>query len=173
MDKDKTVRKIAAGELRMPLPEDRLTKLIAESELLAELRYEMERARRYGWDLGLLLVEPDVPQEVSADMHYPILKRLANVCSTVMRSVDKGVRYQSGVLYLLPETPLSGVETASGKVQKMFSELQFDHPDGGQSFGCGVRRSMKVFSGKSQRDASTEDGALKLMLGQMRDALKA
>lgn len=157
----------------MPLPEDRLTKLVAESELLAELRYEMERARRYGWDLGLFLVEPDIPAEVSADMHYPILKRLASVCAQVMRSVDKGIRYQSGVLYLLPETPLSGVETASGKVRKMFLELSFEHPDGNGTFGCNVRRALKVFSGKSQKDASTEDGALKLMLGQLRDALKS
>ena len=157
----------------MPLPEDRLTKLVAEGELLTELRYEMERARRYGWDLGLFLVEPDIPAEISADMHYPILKRLASVCAQVMRSVDKGIRYQSGVLYLLPETPLSGVETASGKVRKMFLELSFDHPDGNGTFGCNVRRALKVFSGKSQKDASTEDGALKLMLGQLRDALKS
>ena len=157
----------------MPLPEDRLTRLTAETELLSELRYEMERARRYGWDLGLFLVEPEIPEEVGADMHYPILKRLASVCSSVMRSVDKGIRYQSGVLYLLPETPLSGVETASGKVQKMFCDLEFDHPEGGSKFQCGVRRALKVFSGKSQKDASTEDGALKLLLGQLRDALKA
>lgn len=157
----------------MPLPEDRLTKLIAESELLAELRYEMERARRYGWDLGLFLVEPDMAAAVSADMHYPILKRLATVCASVMRSVDKGVRYQSGVLYLLPETPLSGVETAAGKVRKMFTELEFEHPESGEKFRCGVRRAIKVFSGKAQRDASTEDGALKLMLQQLRDSLQS
>jgi hypothetical protein len=157
----------------MPLPEDRLTKLTAETELLPELRYEMERARRYGWDLGLFLVEPEIPQEVNADMHYPILKRLASVCASVMRSVDKGIRYQSGVLYLLPETPLSGVETASGKVRKMFCDLPFEHPDTKETFHCNVRRAIKVFSGKSQKDASTEDGALRLLLGQMRDALKA
>ena len=157
----------------MPLPEDRLTKLTAETELLAELRYEMERARRYGWDLGLFLVEPEIPEEVNADMHYPILKRLASVCASVMRSVDKGIRYQSSVLYLLPETPLSGVETASGKVRKMFCDLTFEHPDNQEKFSCNVRRAIKVFSGKSQKDASTEDGALKLLLGQMRDALKS
>ena len=157
----------------MPLPEDRLTKLTAETELLAELRYEMERARRYGWDLGLFLVEPEIPQEVNADMHYPILKRLASVCASVMRSVDKGIRYQSSVLYLLPETPLSGVETASGKVRKMFCDLTFEHPDNQEKFSCNVRRAIKVFSGKSQKDASTEDGALKLLLSQIRDALKS
>lgn len=157
----------------MPLPEDRLTKLIAEGELLGELRYEMERARRYGWDLGLFLVEPDIPQEITADMHYPVLKRLANVCAQAMRSVDKGVRYQSGVLYLLPETPLSGVEVASAKVRKMFSEVEFTHPDTEEKFTCGVRRAIKVFSGKSQRDASTEEGALRLILQQLRDALKS
>ncbi len=91
-----------------------------------------------------------------------------------MRSVDKGIRYQSGVLYLLPETPLSGVETASGKVRSMFCEISFEHPENaGEKFQCSVRRAIKVFSGKSQKDASTEDGALKLMLGQLRDALKA
>lgn len=156
----------------MPLPEDRLTKLTAETELLSELRYEIERARRYGWDLGLFLVEPEMPDDVSADQHYPVLKRLATVCANVMRSVDKGIRYGSSVFYLLPETPLSGVEVASGKVRKLFTELQFDNNDGTQ-FSCGVRRALKVFSGKAQKDFNTDDSGLKQLLLQMREALKA
>ena len=157
----------------MPLPEDRLTKLISEEEIVNELRYEMERARRYGWDLGLFFVEPEVPNDIGQDMAYPVLRRLAAVCSSLMRSVDKGIRYQSGVLYILPETPQAGVETASDKVKKMFADVQFEHPVNGQSFHCGLRRSIRVFSGQKERDANTDESAIRTLLREMRDALKS
>jgi hypothetical protein len=156
----------------MPLPEDKLTKLTSENELLAELRYEMERARRYGWELGLLLVEPDLPSEIGVDMQYTVLRRLAAVCTSVMRAVDKGIRFQSGVLYLLPETPFAGVETASNKVRALFLDNKFEHPVSGETFGCGLLRSIRIFSGKAEKDASTDDAALRLLTRQMRDGLK-
>lgn len=156
----------------MPLPEDKLTKLTAENELLSELRYEMERARRYGWELGLLLVEPDLPSEIGLDMQYTVLRRLAAVCTSVMRAVDKGIRFQSGVLYLLPETPFAGVETASNKVRTLFLENKFEHPVTSEVFQCGLLRSIRVFSGKTEKDASTDDASLKVLTRSMRDGLK-
>ena len=166
-------RNLRNGAMTVPLPEDRLTKLIAEDELVNELRYEMERARRYGWDLGLFFVEPDVPADVGQDMAYPVLRRLAAVCSTLMRSVDKGIRFQSGVLYILPETPLGGVETASDKVKKMFAEVDFEHPVTGEPFKCGMRRTIKVFAGKREKDAATDEPAIRLILRELKDSLKA
>ena len=157
----------------MPLPEDRLTKLISEDELTHELRYEMERARRYGWDLGLVYVEPEIPPEVSQDMQYPVLRRLAAVCSTLMRSVDKGIRFQSGVLYILPETPYGGVETAAEKVKRMFGEVDFEHPVTGQSFKCSLKRTIKIFSGKKEKDAATDDPSIRLLLRELKDNLKS
>lgn len=156
----------------MPLPEDRLTKLISEDELINELRYEMERARRYGWDLGLFFVEPEIPNDVGQDMQYPVLRRLAAVCSTLMRSVDKGIRFQSGVLYILPETPLAGVETASDKVKKMFGDVDFEHPVTNEPFKCNLRRTIKVFAGKDQKDAATDDPAIRLLLRELKDSLR-
>lgn len=157
----------------MPLPEDRLTKLISEDELINELRYEMERARRYGWDLGLFFVEPEIPTDLGSDMQYPVLRRLAAVCSSLMRSVDKGVRFQSGVLYILPETPIGGVETASDKVKAMFGEIEFEHPIQNVMFKCELRRSLRVFSGQTQKDFATDDASLKLFLRELRDGLKS
>ena len=156
----------------MPLPEDRLTKLISEDELINELRYEMERARRYGWDLGLFFVEPEIPADVGQDMQYPVLRRLAAVCSTLMRSVDKGIRFQGCVLYILPETPLAGVETASDKVKKMFGDVDFEHPVTNEPFKCNLRRTIKVFAGKDQKDAATDDPAIRLLLRELKDSLR-
>ena len=89
-----------------------------------------------------------------------------------MRSVDKGVRYQSGVLYILPETPLSGVETASDKVKTMFCDIEFEHPIQNIMFKCGLRRAIRVFAGQTQKDASTDEASLRIYLRELRDALK-
>ena len=155
----------------MPLPEDKLTKLISEDELRDQLKYEMERARRYGWELGLFLVEPDLPADVGGDMQYPVLRRLATVCNTVMRSVDKGIRCGSGIIYILPETPQAGVETASDKVKSGFAEITHEHPVSGEQFQCKVRIATRVFVGKDQKQTNIDDGFVRLLLRQLKDGL--
>lgn len=155
----------------MPLPEDKLTKLISEDELREQLKYEMERARRYGWELGLFLVEPDLPPDVGPDMQYPVLRRLAAVCNQVMRSVDKGIRCGSGIIYILPETPQAGVETASDKIKVGFVELSHEHPVTGEQFKCGIRRAASVFAGKDQKQTNIDDAYVRLLLRQLKDGL--
>ena len=82
----------------MPLPTDKLTNLVHESELESQIEYELQRARRYAWDLSFILAEPVIPDGASADMNYPALRRLALTAKQIMRSVDKGIRCASGDL---------------------------------------------------------------------------
>lgn len=134
----------------MPLPQDRLTNLVHESEIEAQILYELQRARRYCWDLSFALIEPVLPEEASADMNYPALRRLAHCCLQVMRSVDKGLRSGSGILYILPETPGEGADVALRKIEQQFSEAKVPHPITGEQLSCKAR------SGRFTYEASAE-----------------
>ncbi len=104
----------------MPLPLDPLTKLIHEEELKSQYHYELQRCIRFGWDLGVVLVEPHVPASVRMDHQYALIQSLAAACNPLMRIVDRGFRYRKGIVYLLPETPEAGVERVKEKIQEVF-----------------------------------------------------
>lgn len=131
----------------MPLPQDKLTNLTHESELESQIVYELSRGRRYGWPLSFVLVEPVLPTGVGQDMTYPALRRLALTCSQQMRSVDRGIRCGSGVLYILPETPKEGAEVALGKVRTHFGETEVPNPITGESFHCTLRGATYTYEG--------------------------
>lgn len=133
----------------MPLPQDKLTNLTHESELESQIVYELSRGRRYGWPLSFLLVEPVLPDGVGQDMTYPALRRLALTCAQQMRSVDRGIRCGSGVLYILPETPKDGADVALGKVRTNFSETEVPNPISGETFHCSLRGSVYTYDGSS------------------------
>ena len=140
----------------MPLPQDKLTNLVHETELESQVEYELQRARRYSWDLSFVLIEPVLPEGASSDMNYPALRRLALTCKQVMRSVDKGIRSSSGILYILPETPGDGADIALQKIQQQFSETQVPNPITGESLTCGVRTGRFTYeaSGEIERQGA-------------------
>ena len=140
----------------MPLPQDKLTNLVHESELEAQIEYELQRARRYSWDLSFVLAEPVLPEGASGDMNYPALRRLALTCKQVMRSVDKGIRSGSGILFILPETPASGADVALGKIRNQFAEQKVPNPITGESIECTVRAGRFTYeaSGEAERQGS-------------------
>ena len=140
----------------MPLPHDNLTKLVHESELEAQIQYELQRARRYSWDLSFVLIEPVLPEGVGGDMNYPALRQLALCCQQVMRSVDKGVRCGSGALYILPETPAEGAKIALQKIGEQFAEAKISHPMTGDEVACTARAGSFTYeaSGEAERQSS-------------------
>lgn len=140
----------------MPLPQDKLTNLVHESELESQIDYELQRARRYSWDLSFILAEPVLPEGASGDMNYPALRRLALTCKQVMRSVDKGIRSGSSVLYILPETPADGADIALQKIRQQFSETPVPNPVTGDSMECRVRAGRFTYqaSGESERQGA-------------------
>ncbi len=132
----------------MPLPQDKLTNLVHESELESQMAYEITRGRRYAWPLSFVLVEPVLPSDLGQDMNYPALRRLALTCSQQMRSVDRGVRCGSGVLFILPETSREGAEVALSKVRAEFESADVTHPMTGESFNCSIRGAVYTYEGK-------------------------
>ncbi len=156
----------------MPLPHDKLTNLVHESETEEQVNYELQRARRYAWSLSFLLVEPVLPEDVGHDMNYPALRRLAITCTHLMRSVDKGIRVGSGILYILPETPKEGAETALGKVRKEFAGVDVPNPVTGEGIRCSVRGAHYTYEGGGSTEQQAAPPTWRQVLVQLRGDLQ-
>lgn len=156
----------------MPLPQDKLTNLVHESELEAQIEYELQRARRYSWDLSFVLVEPVLPEGASSDMNYPALRRLALTCKQVMRSVDKGIRSGSGILYILPETPGDGADVALAKIRTQFADQKVPNPITGEALDCGVRAGRYTYKASGQAERQGSPPAWKEVLIDLRGNLE-
>lgn len=124
---------------------DSLTGLLKEEWLKQGLDDELNRAERFGRDLGLLLLEPEIPEHLVRDLSYPVLKKLGNVSNEVTRQVDVGIRIKNRLLWLLPETSEEGVKVATQKVSEKFSEQTFVDSASGESFKGSFRSAYFVF----------------------------
>ena len=134
----------------MPREMDSLTGLLKEEWLKQGLDDELNRAERFGRDLGLLMLEPVVPEELARDLNYPVLKKLGNVSKEVTRQVDVGIRVKNRLLWLLPETSEEGVKVATQKIAEKFSEQEFVDSSTGQSFHGSFRSAYFVFPSQTK-----------------------
>lgn len=142
---------------------DSLTGLLKEDWLKQGLDDELNRAERFGRDLGLLMLEPLIPEDLVRDLSYPVLKKLGNVSKEVTRIVDVGVRIKNRLLWLLPETSDDGVEVARSKIAEKFSEQEFVDSSTGESFPGRFRSAYFVFpSQTNERDKILERLAAEL-----------
>ena len=87
-------------------------------------------------------------------MAYPALRRLALTCRQVMRSVDKGIRSGSGIIYILPETPGEGADTALEKIKQQFLEAKVPNPITGEQIVCTARAGR--FTYEASGDAESQ-----------------
>ncbi len=124
---------------------DSLTGLLKDEWLKQGLDDELNRAERFGRDLGLLMLEPAIPEELVRDLSYPVLKKLGNVSKEVTRQVDVGIRLRNRLLWLLPETSEDGVKVATQKIAEKFAEETFVDSSTGESFQGHFRSAYFVF----------------------------
>lgn len=156
----------------MPLPTDKLTNLVHENELESQIEYELQRARRYAWDLSFILVDPVLPEGVGKDMTYPALRRLALSCQQVMRSVDKGIRSGSGVLYILPETPAEGADIALLKVRQQFASTPVTDATTGEQFFCSARTGRFTYAASAENERQGAPPEWRNVLVSLRGAME-
>lgn len=150
---------------------DSLTGLLKEEWLKQGLDDELNRAERFGRDLGLLMLEPLIPEELVRDLSYPVLKKLGHVSKEVTRIVDVGVRLKNRLLWLLPETSDDGVEVARRKIAEKFAEQEFVDSSTGESFQGRFRSAYFVFpSGTNERDKILERLAAELEETKLEEA---
>ena len=124
---------------------DKLTKLYNEKYLKAGLEQELLRAKRFGREVSLLLLNPEIPTKIKQDMQYRVLKQLGSFVKMYTRSIDVGVRYSDSVLVILPETPLEGAKRAGSKVKEQIEKHIFVHHDTGLEFNVKVNIRIAVY----------------------------
>jgi diguanylate cyclase (GGDEF)-like protein len=100
---------------------DALTGLINRRALTDSLGYELDRAKRYGGELALLLCDVDNFKEINDtfghDMGDRALQTLSATLKTMLRKTDIAGRYGGDeFMLILPETALAGAESLADKL---------------------------------------------------------
>lgn len=144
---------------------DQLTSLLKEDWLKQGLDDELNRAERFGRDLGLLLIEPAIPAELKRDLMYPVLKKLGGAAKEVLRVVDVGVRIKDKLFFLLPETSVEGVEVATKKIAEKFYEQTFVDASTGETYQGRFRSASVVFPGQIKE----RDGLLERLTNELKE----
>ena len=129
----------------MPREFDSLTGLLKDEWLKQGLWDELNRAERFGRDLGLLLIEAVIPEDLARDLSYPVLKKLGNISRKVTRQVDIGVRLRNRLIWLLPETSEEGLQVALQKIVQNFAEHEFVDSSSGKTFKGDLHSAYFVF----------------------------
>lgn len=124
---------------------DVLTGLNNEAYLRTELDNELARARRFGREVGLLLLEPALPPEERGDMGYTALKVLARHVGENTRVIDEGVRWGHQIVVVLPETARDGVAVVEGKVRAAFESHEFKNVTTGEPFHALLASAILVY----------------------------
>lgn len=129
---------------------DQLTTLLREEWLKQGLDDELNRAERFGRDLGLLLIEPEIPVSLKRELNYPVMKKLGVLAKEIFRIVDIGVRIKDKLFFLLPETSVEGVEVATSKLAQRFAETSFVDASTGETYHGRFRSASLVFPGQTK-----------------------
>lgn len=137
--------------------EARLARRLASHRQLTTLQYELERARRHGHSLTLLLVRPDELEDIG-ERYGPhgtraALERLADAVGENVRATDLPVPEEElEFAVILPETPLDDGRIVAERIRLAANDLLLD-------FGPGelVELSVSIGVAGFPEDASTDD----------------
>lgn len=109
---------------------DGLTRLINKRHLLERMNSEFARTKRFGGRLGAAICDIDHFKKVNDTYGHlvgdKILKAVAGLISTTVRSIDTAGRYGGEEFVLmLPETSLEGVANLAEKLRRVIEEHDF------------------------------------------------
>jgi diguanylate cyclase (GGDEF)-like protein len=99
---------------------------------------EVERARRYGHEMGLIMLDIDNFKQVN-DRHGhlqgdTVLRAVARVLRQSSREIDEPARYGGEEMAVaLPQTDLEGAYQFAERVRRRIEALDLQLPDGGGS----------------------------------------
>jgi diguanylate cyclase (GGDEF)-like protein/PAS domain S-box-containing protein len=105
---------------------DSLTKLFNSRHFFSQMRYEVERANRYGHPLGLILLDIDNFKKYNDTYGHlegdKVLAVLANSMRENLRNIDSAYRYGGEEFtVLLPETDTENALVVAERIRKSFS----------------------------------------------------
>jgi diguanylate cyclase (GGDEF)-like protein len=126
---------------------DELTGLSNRRAFDDALNAEIERAKRFGTELGLVLIDLDDFKLVNDTYGHPqgdvVLREVARVLRESSREVDHPARYGGEELAaILPGTDLEGAFNRAERVRELIGQLRIPRLDGGGTLtvtaSCGV-----------------------------------
>lgn len=103
---------------------DPLTGLSNRRQLMSDLSLEMERAKRYGTPLALILLDVDHFKKYNDSYGHPagdeVLRQVARLLTLNVRAFDKVARYGGEeFVVILPQTNLPGAVAAAEKLRRV------------------------------------------------------
>ncbi len=126
---------------------DELTGLSNRRAFDAALTAEIERARRFGSELSLVLIDLDDFKQVNDTYGHPqgdvVLREVARVLRESSREIDHPARYGGEELAaVLPGTDLEGAFNRAERIRELIAQLRIARLDGGGTLSitasCGV-----------------------------------
>jgi diguanylate cyclase (GGDEF)-like protein len=137
-----------AIRLRSMMERDSLTGLLNHGRFIDRLYHELERCRRNGTELSLVLIDVDRFKDVNDNYGHvngdQVLRTLALTLSIALRRIDIVGRYggeEFGLLLL--DTPPEAASVVVDKIRRRFSEIEFNAKKQGffVTFSAGVAGS--------------------------------
>ena len=114
---------------------DDLTKLYNSRFLHSRLEYEVERARRFKYDLSMIFFDLDAFKEIN-DKHghlcgSKLLREVAQIITNTIRTVDMACRYGGDeFMVVMPGTPKKNAVVVAEKLRRAISENLFLKEEG-------------------------------------------
>jgi diguanylate cyclase (GGDEF)-like protein len=132
---------------------DELTGLSNRRAFDAALTAEIERAKRFGSELSLVLIDLDDFKRVNDTYGHPqgdvVLREVARVLRESSREVDHPARYGGEELAaVLPGTDLEGAFNRAERIRELIGQLRIARLDGGGTLNitasCGVASARET-----------------------------
>jgi diguanylate cyclase (GGDEF)-like protein/PAS domain S-box-containing protein len=155
--RDVTDRKLADAERRRLIDRlehlskvDGLTGLLNRRALADQLSYEIDRARRYGSDLSVVLCDMDNLKDIN-DTHGHLagdmaVQVVASTLRSTLRSVDIAGRYGGDEFLVIPQTAIDGARNIAEKIQAAMQAAEVQLTGGGK-LGVSVSIGITVLGG--------------------------
>jgi diguanylate cyclase (GGDEF)-like protein/PAS domain S-box-containing protein len=145
------------GKLEHLSKTDGLTGMINRRALTDSLAYEIDRAKRYGSELTLILCDVDNFKEINDtyghDAGDRALQTLSATLKTILRNIDIAGRYGGDeFMIILPETTVRGAESLAEKLLSTVRETELRLPNDKH-----LRLSMSIGIAGLEADHSGEN----------------
>jgi diguanylate cyclase (GGDEF)-like protein len=121
--------------VRLQAVTDELTGLYNRNHFQDTLDSEVERSRRFGTDVGLVMLDLDDFKKVNDSFGHPqgdvVLVEVGRVLRELSRDIDEPARYGGEELaVILPQTDLTGAELLAERMRTAINELTIKRTDG-------------------------------------------
>ena len=123
--------------VRMQAVTDELTGLYNRNHFHDTLDSEIERSRRFGTDVGLVMLDIDDFKQVNDTFGHPqgdlVLVEVARVLRDLSRDIDEPARYGGEELaVILPQTDLHGAELLAERMRSAIEDLSIKRTEAGE-----------------------------------------